>query len=291
MADGGFDAPRRRPRLSAASLAGLPARLARPRYDRSRVTPGIVHLGLGAFARAHLAAYTEDALNAGGLEWGVLGANLNSPDVEDALTPQDCLYTLLARGADGAEAQVIGALIGAMTASRNRRAVIEALASADTRIVSLTVTEKGYCLDAASGELDEAHPLIPPISPARRRRAALPGLIVEALRAGARRARAVHRALLRQSRPQRREGARRGGAASRRLRDPELAALYRGARSAFPRPWSTASRRRPTMRIAPWSPRRSDARTLGRSSPSRSGNGWSRTVFRWDGRPGRPAAR
>ena len=76
---------------------------------------------------------------------------------------------------------MIGALIGAMTASRNRRAVIEALASADTRIVSLTVTEKGYCLDAASGALDEAHPLIHADLAAPQEPRSLPGLIVEAL--------------------------------------------------------------------------------------------------------------
>ena len=78
---------------------------------------------------------------------GHLGANLNSPNVEDALAPQDRLYTLLTRGAEGSGAQVIGSVIGAMTASRNRRAVIEALSSPATRIVSLTVTEKGYWLD------------------------------------------------------------------------------------------------------------------------------------------------
>ena len=172
----------RPPRLTKARLADLPERIARPRYDRGRAAPGIVHLGLGAFARAHLALYTEDALNAGELEWGILGVNLNSPDVEDALTPQDGLYSLLTRGAEENAVQVVGAVLGVMTASRRRQAVLDALSRPTTRIVTLTVTEKGYCLDPASGALDETHPLVvadlaEPSAPH-----SVPGLLAEALR-------------------------------------------------------------------------------------------------------------
>jgi fructuronate reductase len=170
-----------RRRLNSAALADLPAAIARPLYDRAGLTPGIVHLGLGAFARAHLAAYTEDALNAGARDWGILGVNLNSPKAENALKSQDGLYTLLTRGADGSRAQVIGAVLGVLTASRDLEAVLDALASPSTRIVSLTITEKGYCLDAATGALDERHPLIAAdlAEPTQPRSA--PGLLVEAL--------------------------------------------------------------------------------------------------------------
>ena len=69
-----------------------------------------MHLGLGAFQRAHQAMYTEAALNAGDRRWGILGASLRSPAVRDALKPQDGLYTLAVRGADGERLQVIGAI-------------------------------------------------------------------------------------------------------------------------------------------------------------------------------------
>ncbi len=170
------------PRLATARLADLPGRIARPRYDRGRAAPGIVHLGLGAFARAHLALYTEDALNAGNPEWGILGVNLNSPNVEDALTPQDGLYSLVTRSAEGDAVQVVGAVLGVMTASRRRQAVLDALSRPTTRIVTLTVTEKGYCLDAASGALDETHPLVVADLAEPRAPRSVPGLLVEALR-------------------------------------------------------------------------------------------------------------
>ncbi len=173
---------RARPRLHPAQLAGLDETIARPRYDRESVSAGIVHIGLGAFARAHLAVYTEEALAAGASDWGILGVNINSPNVEDALKPQGGLYTLLVRDAARTSAQVIGSVIDVMTASRDPRGVLDALVRPSTRIVSLTITEKGYGLDAATGALDERHPLIvaelaTPDAPS----SAL-GFIVEALR-------------------------------------------------------------------------------------------------------------
>src|SRR5438105_2873778 len=88
-------------RLSNATLDELPADVARPRYERAAVATGIVHLGIGAFQRAHLAMYTEAALNVGDPHWGIVGASLRSPTVRDALKPQDSLYTLAVRGAEG----------------------------------------------------------------------------------------------------------------------------------------------------------------------------------------------
>ena len=117
---------------------------------------GIVHLGLGAFQRAHQAMYTEAALNAGDHRWGIVGASLRSPAVRDALKPQDGLYTLAVRGADGERLQVIGAIKDVLVgAGRSRRRCSLRSAIPPSMIVTLTVTEKGYCYDPATAALDE----------------------------------------------------------------------------------------------------------------------------------------
>ena len=144
--------------LSLATLGTLPADVERPRYDRAQVRCGIVHLGLGAFHRAHQAVYTEQVLASGDLGWGIVGASLRSPDTRDALAPQDGLYTVSVRGPDAPHYQVIGAIQHSLVAPENPQALIAAMAHADVKIVSLTVTEKGYCHDPATVELNEAHP-------------------------------------------------------------------------------------------------------------------------------------
>jgi fructuronate reductase len=150
-------------RLHPQHLTTLPAAVARPAYDRQRLQNGIVHLGIGAFMRAHMAAATEAALAAGDLRWGIVGVSLRQPDTRDALAPQDGLYTLAIRDADAQgqprqRLQVIGAVRGLLVAPENPSAVLEVIAAADTRIVSLTVTEKGYCHDPATGALRLDHP-------------------------------------------------------------------------------------------------------------------------------------
>ena len=163
-------------RLTPATLATLDSGIARPRYDREQLRCGIVHLGIGAFARAHLAAVTEMALHASGdLGWGIAGVSLRQADTRDALAPQAGLYTLALRDAapDGTprEAlQVIGALMQVLVAPDDPRAVLQRIAHPDTRIVSLTVTEKGYHHDPATGALrlqdaDIAHDLQHPDTP------------------------------------------------------------------------------------------------------------------------------
>lgn len=168
-------------RLSPDVLAKLPARLRRPAYDRNRVTTGIVHLGIGAFHRAHQAAYTEHVLASGDLRWGIVGASLRSPDTRDALNPQRGLYTLNVRSGAGDDLAIIGAIKDVIVAPESPAALIEAMVRADVKIVTLTVTEKGYCHDPATGELNEAHPdivhdLAHPTTP----RSAV-GFLVEAL--------------------------------------------------------------------------------------------------------------
>ena len=150
-------------RLTPSALDALAAAngppVIRPRYARDELRCGIVHLGLGAFARAHLAAVTETALHASGdLAWGIVGVSLRQSDTSDALAPQGGLYTLALRDAapDGTprEAlQVIGALMQVLVAPDDPRAVLQRIAHPDTRIVSLTVTEKGYHHDPATGAL------------------------------------------------------------------------------------------------------------------------------------------
>jgi fructuronate reductase len=147
-------------RLSGAALGRLPPGVARPAYDRAALRPGMVHLGLGAFFRAHGVLYTEAVLNAGedGSGWGILGVSLQRPDQRDRLAPQDGLYTTLERGPGGERARVVGALLGVLVAPEDPAAVLAALAAPGTRIVSLTVTEKGYCHDPATGRLRLDHP-------------------------------------------------------------------------------------------------------------------------------------
>ncbi|WP_419899203.1 mannitol dehydrogenase family protein [Roseomonas sp. USHLN139] len=148
------------PRLSSRSLGQLRPQGAveLPRYDRAALRPAIVHLGLGAFVRAHGVLYTEDVLNQAGGDWGVLGVSLQRPDQRDRLAPQDGLYTTLERGPEGERARVVGGLLGVLVAPEDPAALVARLAHPDTRIVSLTVTEKGYCHDPASGRLNPDHP-------------------------------------------------------------------------------------------------------------------------------------
>lgn len=159
-------------RLSSRS-ANLP-------YDRSRVTPGIVHIGVGAFFRAHAATYIDSLLGTDP-QWGVIGVSMRRPDTHDALAPQDFCYTVAVRGPGGTEHRVVGSILDILDATADGATVMSALCDPRIRIVSLTVTEKGYCHDPATGRIDARHPDIrhdlnypeAPIS--------VPGLIVRAL--------------------------------------------------------------------------------------------------------------
>ncbi len=135
-----------------------------PRYRREDLQLGIVHLGMGAFVRAHMAVATEAALHAtGDLRWGICGVSLRHADVRDALVPQQGLYTVATRDADEhgqarQHLQVVGCVRELLVAPDNPAAVLQRLAAAATRIVSLTITEKGYCRDPANGTLQWDHP-------------------------------------------------------------------------------------------------------------------------------------
>jgi len=136
----------------------------RPLYDLGGLTAGIVHLGLGGFHRAHMARYTHDLMqsSAGALDWAIVGVGLRAEDraMHDALAPQDCLYTLLERSDDAETVSVVGALCGVIYAGDGSAALLHAMDARGVRIVSLTVTENGYCLNRATRRLDTDHPLV-----------------------------------------------------------------------------------------------------------------------------------
>ncbi|MGO4831280.1 mannitol dehydrogenase family protein [Rhizobiaceae sp. 2RAB30] len=140
-------------------LSAVSKDVRRPSYGRNRPN-GIVHLGTGAFHKAHQAVYTDDALQEAGGDWMISGVSLRSPDVAQALNPQKGLYTLLERGPQGVSARVIASISGVLVAPEDQAAVMVALAASETRIVSLTITEKGYGLDPRTGGLDRNHPTV-----------------------------------------------------------------------------------------------------------------------------------
>ena len=145
-------------RLDHTRLDSLPDGVIRPSYDREAIGIGIVHLGIGAFHRAHMAVYVDELLALGAGDWAIAGVSLRSAGVHDALAPQDGLYTVVERGPDGPRNRVIGAIKEVLVAPSSPEAVLDRMAQPETRIVSLTVTEKGYCHSPAIGMLDETHP-------------------------------------------------------------------------------------------------------------------------------------
>jgi fructuronate reductase len=139
-------------RLSNATLGDLPPNIERPGYDRTTIATGVVHLGVGAFHRAHQALVFDKAIAAGDLRWGVLGVSLRSPSVRDQMAPQDNLYSLVERDGSGQRTKVIGAVRAVLVAPEDPTAVVAALAAPDTHLATLTITEKGYKL--RGGQLD-----------------------------------------------------------------------------------------------------------------------------------------
>ncbi len=171
-------------KLSTVALSKLSPKIRIPQYDRTNLRQHIVHLGVGGFHRAHQAVYLDDLLALPDTErWAECGVGVLPADarMRDALASQDHLYTLVERSADTATARVIGSMTGFILAPEAREAALEKLAAADTRIVSLTITEGGYFIDEATGAFLENHPdiqrdLLNPIAPITSI-----GLIAEAL--------------------------------------------------------------------------------------------------------------
>jgi len=152
------------PTLNGTTVTAAPASLATPRYDRSALTAGIVHFGVGGFHRAHQAMYLDRLMNAGhALDWAICGVGVLPSDarMKQVMDNQDCLYTLVVKNPDGTrEGRVIGSIIEYLFAPDDPEAVIEKMASEAIRIVSLTVTEGGYNFHHVTGEFNADNPAV-----------------------------------------------------------------------------------------------------------------------------------
>ncbi len=147
-------------KLSNATLSQLPHQVDRPTYDRSAITPGIVHIGLGNFHRAHQAWYLHRLMQQGdALDWGIIGAGVRPGDAvqRDRLAAQDYLTTLIELDPNGRSAEVTGVMIGFVPVEADNAALIAQMADPAIRIVSLTVTEGGYYMDPVTKGFDAGH--------------------------------------------------------------------------------------------------------------------------------------
>ncbi len=218
------------PRLDDAMLDTLPAAVTRPAYRREATRIGMVHLGIGAFHRAHQAVYLDDVL-AHDPAWAISGVSLRSPDVRDALAPQDGLYTLELLQ-ETPVCRVIGAVREVLCAPLQREAVLARLADPAVRLVTLTVTEKGYCLDGET--LDPAHPDIVRDLAAPQAPSSAIGYVVEGLRLRRARGLGAYSVLSCDNLPDNGGKLRRACVAYARRLDPALADWI-DAHAAFPR--------------------------------------------------------
>jgi fructuronate reductase len=159
-----------------------------PAYDRSSLQPTVVHIGPGVFHRAHQAVYADDLLRSGARDGAIWAVSLRSADVHDALAGDDFRYPLVERTIDGsAEGRVvesvrtIGSILGITVATGQRDSALARLVEPEVTVVTISVTEKGYCAVEPGGPLDLTRPeiehdLADPTEPR-----SLPGLLVEAL--------------------------------------------------------------------------------------------------------------
>lgn len=143
--------------LNTQTLPHVPAHVAVPSYDRAKLTPGIVHFGVGNFHRTHLAVYIDRCLARGETDWAITGVGLQpGGEAKAAAYPaQDGLYTITEYAADGGVSpRVIGAMTGYLNGPAQPEAVLAAIAAPETRILSFTITEGGYNLNEATGAFD-----------------------------------------------------------------------------------------------------------------------------------------
>ena len=169
-------------KLSQKNLSQLPVAVSSPAYDRSRIVGSIVHLGTGAFHRAHQAMFTDAVLASGDLSWGIIGTGIISSDMKDALAPQDFLYTLAEMGADSEKVRVIGSIVGMFGGTEDADKLLAKMSNISTRIVSITVTEKGYYLDLETGKLQLQIPAVAADLASPTTPKTILGLIVQALK-------------------------------------------------------------------------------------------------------------
>ncbi|MET3804763.1 mannitol 2-dehydrogenase [Nakamurella sp. UYEF19] len=150
--------------LSTATLSSIGGTVPIPTYDRSKVTTGVVHFGVGGFHRAHQAMYLDRLMNEGkALDWGICGVGVMPFDakMQQIMNAQNCLYTLVLKDPDGSwEPRVIGSIVEYLFAPDDPEAVIEKMADPATRIVSMTVTEGGYNFHHVTGKFDDTNPAV-----------------------------------------------------------------------------------------------------------------------------------
>jgi mannitol 2-dehydrogenase len=147
--------------LNLNHFANLPPAIARPNYRRAELRAGILHIGIGNFHRAHQAVYLDDLFNAGrDRDWALIGAGIRSGDraMRQALEPQDWLTTVVELEPGANHARVTGAMVDFVPIGEDGRAIIQALDDPALRIVSLTITEGGYCIDPGTGAFNPEHP-------------------------------------------------------------------------------------------------------------------------------------
>ncbi len=168
-------------RLSPSSLAGAARNVRLPAYDRAATRIGLAHIGVGAFHRCHQAEYSEDALEAHADDRAEIGINIRLPLIEAQLGAQEGLYTRMLVEGESAELRVIGAIRRVIDATDGSRSAVDALADPAIDVISMTVTEKGYCHVPATGELDLSAAHIADDLARESGRRTLPGLLAEVL--------------------------------------------------------------------------------------------------------------
>ncbi|HEY6631517.1 MAG TPA: mannitol dehydrogenase family protein, partial [Rhizobiaceae bacterium] len=168
-------------RLNEETLPLAPAGVRRPGYDRAATRIGFAHIGVGAFHRCHQAEYTEDALEAGADDRAEIAINIRPPSIEAQLGSQDGHYTRLLVEGDKAEARVIGSIRRVLDADQDPEKAVATLADPGIDVITMTVTEKGYCHIPASGALDWERPEISDDLKRVSDRRSLPGLLADML--------------------------------------------------------------------------------------------------------------
>jgi mannitol-1-phosphate/altronate dehydrogenase len=223
--------------LRADTVGSLPATVDGPHYALAQRRAGIVHLGLGGFHRAHMARYTHALMqqDPAALAWSIAGAGLLPSDrrMAESLGPQDGLYTLVERSGSGETVSVIGSVAEVIYAGDSSSALLQAIARPDIRIVSLTVTENGYCLNPATRQFDPDHALIRADLAAPETPRSAIGIIVEAYRRRMQARQPAFTALSSDNIQHNGNVLRAAVLALARLRDPGLAAWIE-TRGAFP---------------------------------------------------------
>ncbi len=170
--------------MNTIATHALPASVTTPRYQRSKIKPKMIHLGFGAFHRAHQALYTDELLSKNDSDWGYCEVNLfGGEQLIQQLRQQNHLYTVMEKGADKTTAHVVGSVCQSLHPNLDgAQGILLEMADPIVNIVSMTITEKGYCIDPITGQLDTdneliKHDLAQPSEP----KSAI-GYIVEALR-------------------------------------------------------------------------------------------------------------